>query len=265
LTSKHKKRHEKPWGCTAKDCHKQFGSKNDWKRHENNQHFQSEVWRCAEFCPSSAIKQCAQNFDTEDKFKIHLQSQHQIATGAISTKAQDCRIGSNGQGAFWCGFCLKIIKLKEIGLQAWEERFNHIDNEHIRNRQTIEEWVDLDKHITKSRANSANRKRRSREDDRCGDGSDDEEGDSPERTSPPDSTVQATLACSAKDYASPGDLQAPRDSGIPCPVMKEPSKKSRKPCKWVKCVSVDAEPFPGSCCTDLCYRPTVVMAQFRAI
>ncbi|SPQ22117.1 f72d3149-c9f4-4cd5-aaff-37bdd8237933 [Thermothielavioides terrestris] len=28
--------------------------KNDWKRHENNQHFQLEIWRCAEKASGAA-------------------------------------------------------------------------------------------------------------------------------------------------------------------------------------------------------------------
>ncbi|RWA07760.1 hypothetical protein EKO27_g7355, partial [Xylaria grammica] len=42
---KHEKRHEKPYGCTMPGCERRFGSKNDWKRHENTQHPMSETWR----------------------------------------------------------------------------------------------------------------------------------------------------------------------------------------------------------------------------
>ncbi|KAI1439223.1 hypothetical protein GGR50DRAFT_690571 [Xylaria sp. CBS 124048] len=35
---KHAKRHEKPFTCSIPGCGKKFGSKNDWKRHENTQH-----------------------------------------------------------------------------------------------------------------------------------------------------------------------------------------------------------------------------------
>ncbi|RYP55378.1 hypothetical protein DL768_000133 [Monosporascus sp. mg162] len=45
---KHEKRHSKPYGCTFPTCNKRFGSKNDWKRHENSQHFLLEVWRNCE-------------------------------------------------------------------------------------------------------------------------------------------------------------------------------------------------------------------------
>ncbi|KAF2756751.1 hypothetical protein EJ05DRAFT_502244 [Pseudovirgaria hyperparasitica] len=43
---KHERRHQRPYGCTHPKCHKKFGSKSDWKRHENSQHFQNEGWRC---------------------------------------------------------------------------------------------------------------------------------------------------------------------------------------------------------------------------
>jgi hypothetical protein len=44
---KHLKRHKRPYGCTFQNCNKCFGSKSDWKRHENSQHFQMPTWRCA--------------------------------------------------------------------------------------------------------------------------------------------------------------------------------------------------------------------------
>jgi hypothetical protein len=44
---KHMKRHQKPYACTrVPGCDKRFGSKSDWKRHENDQHIQLQFWRC---------------------------------------------------------------------------------------------------------------------------------------------------------------------------------------------------------------------------
>ncbi|KAL4951312.1 hypothetical protein BDW69DRAFT_170355 [Aspergillus filifer] len=36
---KHQKRHERPYGCTFYQCEKAFGSKADWKCHEQSRHF----------------------------------------------------------------------------------------------------------------------------------------------------------------------------------------------------------------------------------
>ncbi|RSL71167.1 hypothetical protein CEP54_001533 [Fusarium duplospermum] len=42
MLKKHLKRHAKPWSCTFFNCQINFGSKNDWKRHERRQHCQVE-------------------------------------------------------------------------------------------------------------------------------------------------------------------------------------------------------------------------------
>jgi len=44
------------------------------------------------------------------------------------------RVGRNGQKAFWCGFCQTVIVLpaEKRGLEAWDERFTHVEVEHFR-------------------------------------------------------------------------------------------------------------------------------------
>lgn len=147
---KHKKRHSRPYGCTYTTCVKAFGSKNDWKRHENSQHYQLEAWRCHEHDSSSRIKQCARIFYRREPFQNHLKEHHGIKDEEhIKAQSKRGRIGRNCQSGFWCGFCKKIVTLKTKGLDAWDERFNHIDDLHFKRGQRIADWYPLDKDIPK--------------------------------------------------------------------------------------------------------------------
>ncbi|TGJ80357.1 hypothetical protein E0Z10_g8416 [Xylaria hypoxylon] len=139
---KHEKRHEKPYGCTMTGCDKRFGSKNDWKRHENTQHFMLEMWRCDE-------QGCERFCHRREMFKAHLEKDHQIDDqNKLDAKLESCRVGRNCEARFWCGFCQSIIEIKQQGHQAWAERFDHIDDHfNGRNngtRKEISEWKNLD-------------------------------------------------------------------------------------------------------------------------
>ncbi|KAI0535431.1 hypothetical protein GGR58DRAFT_504330 [Xylaria digitata] len=139
---KHEKRHEKPYGCTLPDCDKRFGSKNDWKRHENTQHFMLEMWKCDE-------EGCEKLCHRREMFKAHLEKDHQIDDqNKLEAKLEKCRLGRNYEARFWCGFCGKVIEIKQKGNQARTERFDHID-EHFsgrneRTRKEISEWKNFD-------------------------------------------------------------------------------------------------------------------------
>ncbi|KAF2788827.1 hypothetical protein K505DRAFT_101907 [Melanomma pulvis-pyrius CBS 109.77] len=138
---KHMKRHTKPYGCTYPKCHKRFGAKSDWKRHENSQHFQLESFRCQCPSPSSQIH-CGELFYRAEIFTAHLQSQHQITQEAqLTHEVKMRRIGRNGQGQFWCGFCENIVKLEKKRNAAWDERFDHIDHHFSKEKKRIEEWL----------------------------------------------------------------------------------------------------------------------------
>ncbi|GAP89560.1 putative C2H2 type zinc finger domain-containing protein [Rosellinia necatrix] len=132
---KHEKRHEKPYGCTMPDCDKRFGSKNDWKRHENTQHFRGEMWLCDE-------ESCGVDHSHRDQFRRHLERSHQIADqNELEVRLERCRVGED---RFWCGFCQRIVGTKEKELHGRAERFDHIDN-HItgrngQDRKEISEW-----------------------------------------------------------------------------------------------------------------------------
>jgi hypothetical protein len=124
------KRHEKPYACTHSDCDKRFGSKNDWKRHENSQHIQLEFWKCAEKVKDSASSSalCGKICHRRETFKNHLDKDHGIADPkTVEKRCTDCRNGRNFESRFWCGFCKKTIEFGKNGGLAWSERFDHID------------------------------------------------------------------------------------------------------------------------------------------
>lgn len=147
--NKHKKRHEKPYGCTYPKCFKKFGAKSDWKRHENSQHFQQETFRCD--LPSPSGKKCGQHYFRQTQLEKHL-GQHQITSNdTLQATSARCKIGKNCQGSYWCGFCCSINKLQQKRNDAWDERFNHIA-EHFENdtpKKNIDDWICVEENRTK--------------------------------------------------------------------------------------------------------------------
>ncbi|KAH7379219.1 hypothetical protein DE146DRAFT_626272 [Phaeosphaeria sp. MPI-PUGE-AT-0046c] len=126
---KHMKRHDKPYGCTYPKCHKRFGAKSDWKRHENSQHFQLEAFRCNQKSSTGKHKMC--------------EGEEQMS------EAKRRRIGKNCQQQFWCGFHRDIIELKEKRNAAWDERFDHIAHHFEREGRSIEQWICVEENKTK--------------------------------------------------------------------------------------------------------------------
>lgn len=168
------KRHTRPYGCTFPKCRRNFGSKNDWKRHEGSQHFQNEAWRCERrasaanddgAAPYAQLFQvevwrcehrasaandapCGQLFYQKAIFEKHLREQHEMeAQERIDAELSARRIGRNGQSRFWCGFCRTIVELQKRGWDAWEERFDHIDA-HFKKKQHIRDWIDVEANKT---------------------------------------------------------------------------------------------------------------------
>jgi hypothetical protein len=139
------KRHTRPYGCTFPTCKKSFGSKNDWKRHETSQHYQHETWRCDEKTDGAS---CTKVFFSADIARAHLTKVHKVTDPtAIERKIDERRMGASSQGNFWCGFCEKIISLNEKGVDAWTEKYNHVDDHFMGKNgrpQNIEEWKPAD-------------------------------------------------------------------------------------------------------------------------
>lgn len=145
---KHKRRHEKPYGCTFPQCTKRFGSKNDWKRHENSQHCQFELWKCNEPSRLDPNESCGKACHRREQFKAHLSKEHAIMDQAeIERRLVYCRVGRDCESRFWCGFCKTIVETSGRGLKAGTERFNHIDDHYtgrIAPRMDISEWKSVD-------------------------------------------------------------------------------------------------------------------------
>lgn len=145
---KHMKRHEKPYGCTYPKCHKRFGAKSDWKRHENSQHFQLEAYRCSQ--PVAQNKVCGEHFFRVEHFKKHLETQHKLSnTDDQLAESKRRRIGKNCQQQFWCGFHSDIVELKEKRNAAWDERFDHIAYHFEKEGRSIETWICVEENKTK--------------------------------------------------------------------------------------------------------------------
>lgn len=145
---KHMKRHEKPYGCTYPKCHKRFGAKSDWKRHENSQHFQLEAYRCSQ--PLSSGKICGEHFFRIEHFKKHLETQHKVDSADEQVlEAKRRRIGKNCQQQFWCGFHGDIVELKEKRNAAWDERFDHIAFHFEKEKKSIETWICVEENKSK--------------------------------------------------------------------------------------------------------------------
>ena len=163
VDSKHIKRHTRPYGCTFPNCARRFGSKNDWKRHENTMHYQIETWKCAELISTDGCHrtkaenlktigttsgvQCGLLYYRRELFIQHLQDDHDLRDvqhrDYVKDQCKKRRVGRNGQCGFWCGFCQTVVQLEKKETDAWDERFNHIDNEHFKKGDRVETWMPL--------------------------------------------------------------------------------------------------------------------------
>ena len=142
---KHLKRHEKPYGCTYPGCIKGFGSKNDWKRHEETQHSPEEMWICQQRSGCEPKRSCGEAFNKKELFRQHLRQQHGITDmGRIKDMSKESRIGGAGQSHIWCGFCTKTIELDKSGFEGRNERFDHIER-HFNQGKRMTDWVPIDR------------------------------------------------------------------------------------------------------------------------
>ncbi|EXJ57150.1 hypothetical protein A1O7_07495 [Cladophialophora yegresii CBS 114405] len=131
--NKHMHRHSKPYGCVFDGCDKTFGSKNDWKRHEQSQHEQQECWRC---------HLCFEIFFHDQSYYIqHMTNVH--STQRPEESARQYRIARNHQGRFWCGFCCQIITHQKTDVEAINLRFQHIAEHFTKGNKSSKDWVEL--------------------------------------------------------------------------------------------------------------------------
>ena len=127
-------------------------------------HWQAEAWKCAEPRENPKLNtdpahlkvqnktkhQCGQVFYRREQFQVHLDEMHKVKNSEYTR--QQCklrRVGRNGQKGFWCGFCQTVVSLKKRGLEAWDERFTHIDDEHFKKGEKVEAWYPMDKELPK--------------------------------------------------------------------------------------------------------------------
>lgn len=178
---KHMKRHTKPYGCTYPKCFKRFGAKSDWKRHENNQHYQQEAYLChrpssisSSNPPNTSTTPCRQLYYRQEQFRIHLINQHGVSDPQqLDTDLKERQIGMGNQRRFWCGFCKTIVPLKEKRNAAWDERFDHIDHHFSKEAKSIEDWICLEAGRAKSELRKELYRRHLNDED--GDADDDDE------------------------------------------------------------------------------------------
>lgn len=160
------KRHSKPFGCTHDGCKKVFGAKNDWKRHENSQHHQLECWKCDIPTSVDPTAPCGKCVFRKADFVKHLRDVHNNTDGWLSedgttiTSASssttggrdvtqiisDCHIPKYHGGAFWCGFCKKVVKLNgKVGIEGWDKRFDHIAFHFEKEKKQVkDDWMKLE-------------------------------------------------------------------------------------------------------------------------
>ena len=131
--NKHMQRHSKPYGCVFDKCQKTFGSKNDWKRHEQTQHEQQECWRC-QLCFEVF-------FYDQSHYTEHMRLAH--STKRPEESAQTFRVARNYQGRFWCGFCRKIMTHTKTDVEAITLRFDHIAEHFTKEGKASKDWVEL--------------------------------------------------------------------------------------------------------------------------
>jgi hypothetical protein len=158
--NKHMKRHTKPYGCTFTGCDKVFGSKNDWKRHENSQHFQGEFFKCQQPHHGERFNKCAFMTQHQTDMEVHLINTHYLSSDAAKGQVAISHVGRNHQNRFWCGFCGEVVRLESNGVGAWDERFNHIDKHFMKENRRVEEWVDPETYKTKRQMYEEGDKRR---------------------------------------------------------------------------------------------------------
>ena len=81
----------------------------------------------------------------------HLTKEHGLDASHAAERLDASHVGPNNQQGFWCGFCCRVIKLrKPLGVEAYDERFTHIDSHFIKENKSVEHWIDVEKHCTKS-------------------------------------------------------------------------------------------------------------------
>ncbi|CAN9330687.1 unnamed protein product [Alternaria sp. RS040] len=222
---KHMKRHDRPYGCTYPKCHKRFGAKSDWKRHENSQHFQQEAFRCDETLPTGEV--CGVHLHREGAFRNHLETQHKTPCEESQKRLDNSKIGKNCQGSFWCGLCGVVKQLKERRNAAWDERFDHIAYHFEKEKRSIDDWICAEENRLKKDLleEKLKRERFDDEDEREKDGDVDAVGDDDDAPQPQPQLRRHNMSGTLTPMPMP--IHATTTSPPPPPGFAKASKRKR--------------------------------------
>ncbi|KAF3904631.1 hypothetical protein ABW21_db0205718 [Orbilia brochopaga] len=154
---KHMQRHRRPFFCTfhwqERGEVQRFGSKDDWRRHEEHRHYQSEFYKCP---GGSGDESCSGDFSGRLEFERHLEDHHQsviagwtLPDGKINEDAKRDFLQRHHNGTdyiednFWCGFCAKLINIppEMTGRRGKEIRVNHVADHFHKEQKDIRLWV----------------------------------------------------------------------------------------------------------------------------
>ncbi|MBA7493097.1 hypothetical protein ES702_03652 [subsurface metagenome] len=140
--NKHRKRHDKRFGCTFDNCYSEFGTKWEWKRHEQSQHIQNEAWRCRQM---DGKKSCQELFNDQKKFEEHLIQEHSYKsdTKEMTKEMDECHLLKKWLGSYWCGYCKRVVQSqKDYGKDMDNERVEHIGS-HVVEGCRSTDWIEL--------------------------------------------------------------------------------------------------------------------------
>ncbi|KAK6338015.1 hypothetical protein TWF696_001485 [Orbilia brochopaga] len=154
---KHMQRHRRPFFCTfhwqERGEVQRFGSKDDWRRHEEHRHYQSEFYKCP---GGSGDENCLSDFSGRLEFERHLEDYHKsvvaswtLPDGKINDDAKRDFLQRHHNGTdyiednFWCGFCAKLINIppEMTGRRGKEIRVNHVADHFHKEQKDIRLWV----------------------------------------------------------------------------------------------------------------------------
>ncbi|KAK6523418.1 hypothetical protein TWF281_001400 [Arthrobotrys megalospora] len=152
---KHMQRHRRPFFCTfhwqERSEVQRFGSKDDWRRHEEHRHYQSEFYKC----PGGPHESCRSAWVRRQEFEKHLEEHHTALVaswtrdGEVNEDAKKDFLQKHHNGTdyvednFWCGFCAKLIQIppEMTGRRGKEIRVNHVADHFHKEQKDIRLWV----------------------------------------------------------------------------------------------------------------------------
>ena len=119
----------RPFACTSR-CGQTFKTKDDWRRHEEN-NFPQRIWRCP-------VPNCQQSaFPRKEHFKGHLTKQHKYKTITSQCFEDNCsRVESRFDRR-----C--ILRKCNTTFRSWKARFDHIA-QHLGEPWKSSDWRDVE-------------------------------------------------------------------------------------------------------------------------